>query len=165
MSEPIAKLYISPTRRVFALFVLISLGALLFWIAMVEAETDPIWRLVLVGAGLIALIQADRFRRATQIHLVLRAEGLFDSNGVLLAPFDQIIKVERGAFAFKPSNGFLIKLTEAHGRLWAPGLYWRMGKSVGVGGVTNASAAKALAETIAIMLASRAAQADDQDAD
>jgi hypothetical protein len=64
--------------------------------------------------------------------------------------------VERGAFAFKPSNGFLVRLDKPLGRGWAPGLWWRLGRLLGVGGVTSASQSKAMAEILSLELARRA---------
>jgi hypothetical protein len=65
--------------------------------------------------------------------------------------------VDRGTFAFKPSNGFLLRTETRQPRLWQPGLYWRTGRRIGVGGITRAAESKALADLIAIKLAERAA--------
>ena len=80
------------------------------------------------------------------------AEGLRDGNGRLLCRMDQIAGVDRGAFAFKPSNGFLVKLKEPMPRVWQPGLWWRLGRRIGVGGVTPAGQGKFMADMIALKL-------------
>jgi hypothetical protein len=74
------------------------------------------------------------------------------SNGEVLARMDEILAVDRGAFAFKPSNGFTLKLNTKKPRAWAPGLWWRFGRRVGVGGVTSAGQAKFMAEQIALRI-------------
>jgi hypothetical protein len=53
----------------------------------------------------------------------------------------------------KPSNGFTVVMETKQPRAWAPGLWWRVGRRVGVGGVTGASQTKFMAEQIALRLA------------
>jgi hypothetical protein len=43
----------------------------------------------------------------------------------------------------------MIRLKTPASRVWAPGLWWRFGKRVGVGGVTPAGQGKAMADVIA----------------
>jgi len=66
-----------------------------------------------------------------------------------------IERVDRGVFAFKPSNGFLVRTREPSARAWRPGLWWRFGRRIGVGGVTSANQTKAMSEILAAMLAER----------
>ena len=66
--------------------------------------------------------------------------------------------MDRGTFAFKPSNGFLLRTATKQPRLWKPGLYWRMGRRIGVGGITRAAEAKLMADVIAVRLAERQAE-------
>ena len=56
--------------------------------------------------------------------------------GPSLHNLKNIARVERGLFAFKPSNGFLILLNNPMSRAWHPGLWWRFGRRIGIGGVT-----------------------------
>lgn len=140
----------SPIRRGFAVAVLGALGALL--LAMGIQARAP---LVPWAFGAIAIYMAYRLYAATKGGLRLSDAGIETLEGELIAPMDQIQRVDRGAFAFKPSNGFLLRLSDKSTGRWAPGLWWRMGRSVGVGGVTSAGAAKAMAEEIALRIARR----------
>ncbi|WP_368184603.1 hypothetical protein [Aestuariibius sp. HNIBRBA575] len=149
-----ATLNASAGRRLFALMVLYALGALLIYLAF----TNPpalIWQVFLIAFGAVVLFGAEHLRRATLLVLTLTEEGLSDSAGRVLARIEDIKDVERGVFAFKPSNGFTLVLTEKQPRAWAPGLYWALGRRVGVGGVTSAGASKFMAEQIAFRIASR----------
>jgi hypothetical protein len=96
--------------------------------------------------------------RATRLSVILRRDGLFDSDGTCLAAMDTILTVDRGTFAFKPSNGFLLRTSTGASRLWQPGLYWRLGRRIGVGGITRAAEAKQMADVLSVMLAERAAE-------
>lgn len=150
--EEIARVEVSVPRRAFALGTLCGLGALLIWLA-IAVDSPVLWpRLLFLGAGVLALALALRTWRVTQVGLVLTATALHDSNGILLASVDQIERVERGAFAFKPSNGFLLHLNTKLGGVWRPGLWWRQGRKLGVGGVCNGAQTRAMADIIAIQL-------------
>ena len=107
----------------------------------------------LAVAGGLALCGANRLYRAASFKISLTDDNIVDSAGRELCRLDNIASVQRGAFAFKPSNGFLIRLKSPLPRTWAPGLWWRFGRNVGVGGVIPASEAKFMAEMISLYLA------------
>lgn len=153
-SGEILRIQASVGRRVMAISVLFMLGGLLIWLAATNGGS-MVETLVLIVIGFAALFFGEWLRRATRLAVILRVDGLFDSNGTLLAEWDDIKAVDRGAFAIKPSNGFSLVLNVAKGRGWAPGLWWRAGKRVGVGGVTAGPPARAMAEAIAFRLAAK----------
>jgi hypothetical protein len=155
LSEDLAILRVSAPRRVFGLAVMLALGGLVLFIAVTNPPADLPWRLFLLGLGLAALILAEAMRRATGRALHLTREGLFDSAGRELARIDNIEGIERGAFAIKPSNGFRLRLVAPAPRAWAPGVWWRVGRHLGVGGVTSAAQGKAMAEILTALLAER----------
>jgi hypothetical protein len=119
------------------------------------------WRAVLLGLAAVVALGASRMWRATAQSVELTRAGLTDTTGRMLAPIDQIRSVERGAFAFKPSNGFLVRLKTPQPRGWAPGLWWSLGRSLGVGGVTNRDEGKLMAEVLSEMVRARDAAPDD----
>lgn len=154
--QDVVTLHASPPRRFLAVSMLALLGGLLIYLALsIPFGASQI--AVMLG-GAFALAAAVRLQSATAQVLELTAQGLRVQGGVELAALDAIVKVERGAFAFKPSNGFAITLRESHSRLWAPGLYWRFGRRLGIGGVTGAPQSKVMAEALAVMLAARSAK-------
>ena len=152
---PTMSLAASPARRAFAVGALGALGLMLVWLGLVSA-TGAVWaRLALAGLGVLSLMAAEALRRATGGGLRLDEAGLSDGDGRLLAAWDDIARVERGAFALRPSNGFLLHLRTPGPRGWAPGLWWRVGRRLGVGGVLPMRPARAMAEAIAFHLARR----------
>ena len=68
---------------------------------------------------------------------------------------DEIESIDRGFFAFKPSNGFLLTTKSPGSRTWQPGLWWRIGRRIGVGGMTPGAQSKSVSEIIAIRVAQR----------
>lgn len=157
----VARVEASAGRRVFGLAVLIGLGLILIWLGLAQEGGSMLLRVLIIGAGGAVIWAAREMRRATARAVILTEAGLSDSTGEVIAPLERIASVDRGTFAFKPSNGFLVRLTEPGARCWRPGLYWRFGKRVGVGGVAHAAQSKAMADALAIMLAERAAGAAD----
>ncbi len=149
-----ARVHASAARRVFACGVLYGLGILLIYIAL-SRPPAILGILFLLAFGVGTLIVADRLRRATRIEIILTDTQVSDSLGRKLAAMDDIVSVERGAFALKPSNGFTLVLREKAPRAWSPGMWWRLGRRVGVGGAVAAGPAKFMAEQIALRLATR----------
>lgn len=146
-----AQVEASPARRILAYVVQFGLGALLIYVTLALPPSLP-WLIFMLGFGVMMLWQAERMRRATTVTLLLTDTELRDSTGAVLARIDEIRSVERGTFAFKPSNGFSLVLHNKKPRAWLPGLWWRIGRRVGVGGVTNAGQSKFMAERISMMI-------------
>ncbi len=149
----------STGRRVSGLAVLGALALAILGNALLAPGVPALQRLLLIVLGLLVCAMALALKRATERALVLTEAGLSDSAGTLLASMDQIEAVDRGTFAFKPSNGFLLRLRDKGPRRFLPGLYWQYGRRIGVGGVLRASETKQMADVIAIALADRAARA------
>jgi len=155
MSEPLAKLEPSLGRRWFGVITLSAVGVLLLWIGFVQPPQSLFARIALPVVAVLFFWQAQWNLRVTKTGLVLTSEGLFDGKGQLVCALYNMMEVDRGVFAFKPSNGFLIRLHEREPRAWAPGLYWRFGRRLGVGGATNAGQARAMADIIDILILER----------
>ena len=148
----IATLQASAARRLFAYGAVFVLGAMLVLLAFIQPPALG-WQIFLIALGCAALVVAERLRRATLTGLVLTETDLRDTNGEVLTTLDNIRSVDRGPFAFKPSNGFVLRLHAAEARAWAPGLWWRFSTRIGVGGVTPSGPAKYMAEQIALRMA------------
>ncbi len=149
-------------RRFLGVTAMAALGGLLLYIAIV-APPALAWQLFLILLGAASLWLAHRMWHATQLLVVLTEDTLRDSSGTVLAHIDDIEAIDRGFFAFKPSNGFLLTTKTPGDRTWQPGLWWRVGRRIGVGGMTPAHQAKAVSEIIAIKLAQRDMQGTDAD--
>jgi hypothetical protein len=153
--EIIIALRPAPARRAIGAAIVAALGALLIWLALVAPPASALWLVFLIGLGALALWGAWRMWLATGSAVELTEGGLRDSDGTLIAAFDEIEAIDRGMFAFKPSNGFLLRLGRPGPRAWRPGLWWRAGRRVGVGGLTPRGAGRAMADAIQIRLAAR----------
>lgn len=147
-----ARIDVARGRRAVALLIVGGLGALLIWMAFASLAGFA-GRIGLLVMGVGMLIVGGWMRQAGNLSILLTDEGIFDSDGVQIAAMSDIQAIDRGAFAIKPSNGFSLKLKQKAPRAWRPGLWWRLGRRVGVGGIVNAGATKFMAEQIAMRLA------------
>lgn len=153
-NEILAVVKASAGRRILGLGSLLLLGVLLVYIAVVQSP-ELHWRLFLLVLGVAVLWLADRMRRATETQLELTETELRDSDGTIIARVEEIDGMDRGFFAFKPSNGFLLRTTGKAPNEWRPGLWWRVGRRIGVGGMTSAHQTKQMSEILAIIMAKR----------
>ena len=145
----------SAPRRFLGIAMLLLLGLLLIYTAVVRPPAVLGWQVFLIGLGALCLWVAERMRHATALAVELTREGLRSSDGEVIAPLDQITSVDRGMFVFKPSNGFIVRLQKSAPRRWQPGLWWRLGARVGIGGVTPGAQSKIMADMLAVMVAER----------
>lgn len=150
--EVLATITPSRFRRGLAVALLAGLGALLMYLGFNDDSIGYGLRMAFAGLGTGGLVLAERVWRLTAVSLILTEAGLLDSNGRVLCLTEEVAHVERNAFAFKPSNGFAVKLTRPAARAWVPGLWWRYGRRLGVGGVVSKHEAKAMADVMALRL-------------
>lgn len=149
-----ARVQASQARRILAYGVLFALGVLLIYLPLARPP-DLVWTIFMLALGFYILWIAERLRRATLGAIELTDTDIRTHDGQVLAEMNEIAEVDRGVFAIKPSNGFTLILANKKPRGWAPGLWWRIGRRVGVGGVTSAGQAKFMAEQIAFRLQQR----------
>ncbi|SFG15741.1 hypothetical protein SAMN04488020_101345 [Palleronia marisminoris] len=147
--ETLAELHASMPRRIFGVSMLGALAVLLGWLGA-TAPTGIGARFVLLIVAVLAAYGAVALWRATAQAVFLTEAGLVQSDGRILAAMDEIAGVERGLFAVKPSNGFLVRLNRSRPFAWAPGLWWRWGRRLGVGGMTRAAQAKTMADILTL---------------
>lgn len=156
MPDPVYVLSPAPVRRWILIVSLLVLAAIVGAVLIRTPPAHPGWTVFLIGVLCSALWLAREVHRATSQTLELHPDGLFAEDGTCLCRMSEIERIERGVFAFKPAGGFLLRLKEKRPAAWWPGLWWRRGRVVGVGGVTARSAGRAMAEVIAERVEKRA---------
>ena len=112
----------------------------------------------LLATGCSALWLAVRMWQATTLSLILTDYALYDSKGREIAPLDGVERIERGLFAMKPSNGFTLVLDTPGPRVWEPGVWWRAGRRVAIGGVLAAHQTRPVADILTAKVAERQAR-------
>ncbi|MCY4333559.1 MAG: hypothetical protein OXC60_02665 [Litoreibacter sp.] len=162
MSDVITNIVPSAPRRAFGAGVLYLLGGLLISVGVTEPPS-AMSAAFLITFGAFCLYSGWRMWKVTGRVIELTSEELRLSDGTLICKIDDIHKVDRSFFAFKPSNGFLVTLKTKYPTAWIPGLWWRSGKRIGVGGVTPGASGKFMADTLTAMLAQRDGTLKDLD--
>lgn len=152
--EVLATIEASAPRRWIGVLMLGTVGVLVLYVAL-STPPELVWQVFLIVVGGAALWLAYSVWQATQDRIELTRTELRTGAGRLIARVDEIEAVDRGVFAFKPSNGFLVRTRAKTSNSWAPGLWWRLGRRVGVGGMTAASEAKFMSEILSALLLER----------
>ena len=146
--EILATLEVSAPRSWLGIAVTVLLGFLMFVIALTQPPQELHLLAVLIIVGIAALWSAWSMYKASTDAVILTRSALTSRSGTELCRIADIMSVDRGALAFKPSGGFLLGLRSRQSAAWVPGLWWRLGRRIGVGGVTRSAEARAMAELI-----------------
>jgi hypothetical protein len=120
--EIIAELKISQIRRWFGIGSMVLVGALALYVSATQPPMELAARILLPVLGIAFLFQAHWNYYATVQGMILTERGLIWEDGQDFCLLEDINKVERGTFSFKPSNGFALHLKEAKPFQWKPGL-------------------------------------------
>lgn len=155
MSEILVKLEVAPSRRIFGVGTLVGLGAILIYIALAHQPDNILSLLIVVALGGSFLWAGQILWNSTGETLILTRESISTGSGRILCTIDEIKKIDKGFFAFKPTNGFLVLLKTPTARSWSPGIWWHLGKRIGIGGVTSPRQAKEMAAMISMMIIER----------
>lgn len=150
----LARLSGSSPRRWVSIAAFAGMAALLL-AAAADPDVDRELRPVLLGLACLAVLFARAVWQATSRSLVLTEDALCDDTGRLLARVEDMISIERGVFAIKPSGGFVIRLNRPMPFGWSPGVWWRVGRRLGIGGALPGLGARALGEFLEARLAER----------
>lgn len=145
----------SPARRLFGVGILGALGFVVITMAMRHPADAFGWTLFLLAFGLLTLWMAWRLWQATAQGLILTATGLHTEAGETIALLGDMAGIDRGILAVKPAGGFSVVLRSSGARAWYPGLWWRIGRRVGVGGVVSRHDCQFMATKIAGLIAAR----------
>ncbi|MEL7461299.1 MAG: hypothetical protein AAFX45_09505 [Pseudomonadota bacterium] len=151
----LVRLHVKGPRRVVAVASVALLAAAAVYLAVTPGMPAGA-RVFLVALGGVVGWGAWAIAKSTEVDLLLTRDGLWDAGGQMLAPMDSIVAVDRGVFAVKPPSGFVIRLNTTMPLGWAPGVWWRVGRRIGIGGAVSGPDAKAMAEILELALADRA---------
>ncbi|MCY4260316.1 MAG: hypothetical protein OXC91_08655 [Rhodobacteraceae bacterium] len=142
----------SPPRRWLAIGFLVLCGCLLGFTGLASLPTGGVYAVIQCLAALSAIWAAWCVHRATAHCIEFVGDELRCTDGTLIASIDDIQRVDISLFAFKPSNGMVLVLGKSMSTRWQPGLWWRVGRHVGIGGCTPKAQARQLAEEIEVRL-------------
>ena len=137
----------TPARTATGIGVMVALAALLLRAALGQG---PLSQAAMIAVAVAALALALSLWRGRGDSLHWTAQGLVDGQGRVIAARHAIARVDRSPLSLKPSNGFNLAMKGPQPRTWQPGLYWCLGRRIGIGGLTPPGVAKAMADRIAL---------------
>ncbi len=150
--EVLARIDASTFRLWGAIGIIFAFGVLLLWIAATGATGSLAGNLLFLVMSALAFFGAFKLHSVLGLSIELTHTALRDSHGRILCETANIADIDRSFFAFKPSNGFIVRLKTPDQRAWIPGMWWRVGRRIGVGGITSVAQAKTMADVISLLL-------------
>lgn len=144
----------SGSRRLFAAFLLGAVGLGLAWSGL-QLTLASVSGALMMAAGVIFVWLALRLVLAADQAVVLTAAGLADADGTVIVDLDAIEGVDSSLLSARPSNGFIIRTRTRQAPGWRPGLWWRLGHRVGIGGILPKARTRDMVNRLSLMLAER----------
>ncbi|WP_170603879.1 hypothetical protein [Ruegeria arenilitoris] len=153
--DVLATVQASSPRRWIGVGMLGIVALLVIYVAL-ASPPETGWQVFLLVVGFASLWLAQRMWVSTKDAIELTKSQLRTRSGRPICEIADIVSVDRGVFAFKPSNGFLVLTRARTKNAWEPGLWWRIGRRIGVGGMTSAAETKFMSEMLSALLMERA---------
>lgn len=137
----------STVRRSIAAVILAGIGLMVLQYGL-SGSGGGLGSVLALAIGAFGIWFSFSTWNGTDRTIELTSKGIRETGGPLLVRLEDIQAVDRSAFAFKPSGGFVLKLKSSHRRGWVPGLWWRLGRRFGVGGILPSVQTKLMADLI-----------------
>ena len=142
--------YELPSHRIKILGTIIF-GLLLFLIYTVSSLDNEITLLDFLLIPLIILLALwfkSFLNRYSKMGFLINQEGLFNLDKSLICRIDEIDQIDTSPYTFKSANGFIVILKTKNSFKTVPGLYWRLGKRISIGGLIAKNESKFVSSTL-----------------
>ena len=142
--------YKLPSHRIKILGSVIF-GLLLFLcytISKIEEEITSLDFLLIPTIVFLGLWFIRFLKRYSKIGFLINQSGLFNLDGSIICKMDDIERIDISPYTFKSANGFIVILKTKSSFNLTPGLYWRLGKRISIGGLVSKSESKFLSQTL-----------------
>ncbi len=139
--------YILPNHRIkiLGLTIFSLLIFLIFALSNLDQQLSMI-DLVLLPIVILQVVWLRKFlNHYSKIGFLINKVGLFDLNENIICKIDDIKRIDASPYTFKSANGFLILLDTKSSFKSIPGLYWRYGHRISIGGLVSKHESKYLA--------------------
>lgn len=146
-----ARIEVSRSRYWLTLAAIVALVLVLAGLA-VDPGLGALMRSLFAALALALAALAAALLARGRGGLTLTEDGLRDDAGHEVCTWSAIRAVNRGLSPIRPSKGFLIYLNAPAPRGWHPGLWWRWGTRIGVGGMVAGRQASFMADLMTLHL-------------
>ena len=79
---------------------------------------------------------------------LLNQEGIFNLDNTIICRIEDIETIDTSPYTFRSANGFIVFLRERSTFKIVPGLYWRLGNRISIGGLVSKAESKFLSTTM-----------------
>ena len=83
-------------------------------------------------------------KRYSNVGFLINDTGLFNLDETIVCKMSDIARVDVSPYTFKSANGFIVLLKTQSSFKSIPGLYWRLGKRISIGGLVSKNESKFL---------------------
>ncbi|MEO0344428.1 MAG: hypothetical protein AAF198_13420 [Pseudomonadota bacterium] len=136
-------------------FGVLSLGfpATLIVAIMIQGSiTHVLSAVILLAIAALFMWAAWRMWNAPHFGIVFDGDSLKTEDGATIAKMSEIQSVQVGLFVMRPSNGFMMMMKQPGIFPTRPGVVWRQGRRIGIGGILRSSEAKSIGRAIQVEL-------------
>lgn len=138
MNDSDIKLEIPNYRYRLGIIIIAFLGGTLIYNALkLEFDNYQLEKIFFTTLGSLIVYLAFRFASKPKRGIIFNKCGLYELNGELICPLEEIKEVDTSPYTFKPANGFIIRLKKPTKFDWSPGLWWRYNKRMTIGGMIS----------------------------
>ncbi len=142
--------YELPNHRIKILFLTIF-GLLLFLLYALSKldEKISLFDFFLILLTIVLGIWLKRFlKKFSKIGFLINELGIFNLDESIICKIENIKKIDVSPYTFKSANGFIIFQKTKGSFKIVPGLYWRAGKRISIGGLISKNESKFLSSTL-----------------
>ena len=126
-------------------------GLLLFLcytISKIEEEVTSLEFLLIPTIVFLAIWFRSFLQRYSKVGFLINQSGLFNLDGSIVCEIGDIERIDVSPYTFKSANGFIVILKTKSSFKSIPGLYWRLGKRLSIGGLVSKNESKFLSHTL-----------------
>ena len=126
-------------------------GLLLFLcytISKIEEEITSVDFLLIPTIVFLALWFTRFLKRYSKVGFLINQSGLFNLDGSIICEIGDIEIIDVSPYTFKSANGFIVILKTKNSFKLIPGLYWRLGKRLSIGGLVSKTESKFLSQAL-----------------
>ena len=126
-------------------------GLLLFLcytISKIEEEITLLDFLLIPTIVFLAFWFRSFLKRYSKVGFLINQSGLFNLDGSIICEIGDIERIDVSPYTFKSANGFIVILKTKSSFKSIPGLYWRLGNRLSIGGLVSKNESKFLSQTL-----------------
>ena len=142
--------YKLPSHRI-KILGLVIFGLLLFLcytISKIEEDLTLLDFLLIPTIIFLWLCFRKFLKRYSKVGFLINQSGLFNLDGSVICEIGDIERIDVSPYTFKSANGFIVILKTKSSFKSIPGLYWRLGKRISIGGLVSKNESKFLSQTL-----------------